>query len=65
MVNVVGCPRIICKLAFYIGQVLIEKYGVKTLFLLINILEIEIKVFYEGLSPSDQANPFAYSCSFT
>ena len=49
--------------AFHIGQVLIKKYGLKTLFLLFNIWEIEKKI--EVLSPSDQANPFAYSCSFT
>ena len=57
-------PRIIHKSRFLIGQVTIEKYGLKTLFLLFNIEKIE-KSFTEVLSPRDQTNPFAYSCSFT
>ena len=51
-------PRLIHKSSFLIGQVPIEKYGLKTLFL------ENRKRFTEVLSPRDQTNPFAYSCSF-
>ena len=34
-------PRLIHKSSFLIGQVSIEKYGLKTLFLLFNIQKIE------------------------
>ena len=57
-------PRLIHKSRFLIGQVPIEKYGLKTLFLLFNIYKIE-KVLLKCFPPRDQTNPFAYSCSFT
>ena len=56
--------RIIPKSVFLIGQVPSKKYGLKTLFLLFNILEIE-KSFTKVLFPLDQTIPFAYNCSFT
>ena len=56
--------RLIHKSSFLIGQVLIEKYWLKTLFFFA-IQHIENrKRFTEVLSPRDQTNPFAYSCSF-
>ena len=62
-------PRLIHKSRFLIGQVLIEKYGLKTLFLPFNTLEIQ-KVLLKCFPPPpppprDQPNPFAYSCGFT
>ena len=60
-------PRFIHKSSFLIRQVPIEKYGLKTLFLLFIIYEIEnvlLKCFPTP-PPRDQTNPFAYSCSFT
>ena len=57
-------PRLIHKSCFLIGQVPIEKYGLKTQFLLFNIKKIE-KVLLKCFPPRDQTNPFAYSCSFT
>ena len=58
-------PRLIHKSSFLIGQVPIEKYGLKTLFLLFNIESR--KRFTEVIPPPprDQPYPFAYSCSFT
>ena len=50
--------------AVLIGQVPIEKYGLKTLFFAIQQIENR-KRFTEVLPPRDQTNPFAYSCSFT
>ena len=46
-----------------VGQVLIKKYRLKTLFLLFMIGNK--KQAFEVLSPIDQANPFVHSCSFT
>ena len=60
-------PRLIHKSSFLIGQVPIEKYRLKTLFLLLNIWKIE-KVLLKCFPPPpprDQTNPFAYTCSFT
>ena len=57
-------PRLIHKSSFLIGQVPIEKYGLKTLLFAIQHIENR-KRFTEVLSPRDQTNPFAYSCSFT
>ena len=57
-------PRLIHKSRFLIGQIPIEKYGLKTLLLLFNIEKIE-KVLLKCFPPRDQTNPFAYSCSFT
>ena len=56
--------RIIRKSVFLIGQVPIQKYGLKTLFSLFNIKKIE-KVLLKCFPPRDQTNPFAYCCSFT
>ena len=53
-------PRLIHKGVFLIGQVLIKKYGLKTLFLLFKTYKLE-KVLPP---PRDQTNPFAYSCVF-
>ena len=57
-------PRLIHKSRFLIGQVPIEKYGLKTPVLLFNVEKIE-KVLLRCFPPRDQTNPFAYSCSFT
>ena len=60
--------RIIRKSVFLIGQVPIQKYGLETLFSLFNIKKIEkvlLKCFPHTPPPRDQANPFAYCCSFT
>ena len=48
-----------------VGQVLIKKYELKTLFLLVNLQETE-NGFYSTPPPlpADQANPFAFNCSF-
>ena len=58
-------PRLIHKSRFLIGQVSIEKYGLKTPFLLFNIYKIEKVLLRCFPPPPDQTNPFAYSCSFT
>ena len=58
-------PRLIHKSSFLIGQVPIEKYGLKTLFLLFNIQKIENVLLKCSPPPRDQTNPLAYSCSFT
>ena len=57
-------PQLIHKSSFLIGQVPIEKYGLKTLFLLFNIKKIE-NVLLKCFPHRDQTNPFAYSCSLT
>ena len=57
-------PRLIHESSFLIGQVPIEKYGLKTLFFGIQPIENR-KLFTEVLSPCDQTNHFAYSFSFT
>ena len=59
-------PRLIHKSGFLIGQVLIEKYELKTLFLLFNTQKIEF-FFTEVLPPPprEQTNPFANSCGLT
>ena len=61
-------PRLVHKSRFLIGQVPIEKYWLKTQFLLFNIENR--KSFTEvppppPPPPRDQTNPFAYSSSFT
>ena len=56
-------PWLIHKSRFLIEQVPIEKYGLKTVFAIQHIENR--KSFTEVLSPHDQTNPFAYSCSFT
>ena len=58
-------PRLIHKSSFLIGQVPIEKYGLKTMFLLFNIYKKENVLLKCFPPPPDQTNPFAYSCSFT
>ena len=55
-------PRIIHKSRFLIGQVTIEKIWVENSVFAIQHIENR-KSFTEVLSPHDQTNPFAYSCS--
>ena len=58
--------RLLYESSFLIGQVPIEKYELKTLFLLFNIKKIEnVLLKYFPPPPRDQTNPFVYSCSFT
>ena len=57
-------PQINPLSVFHIRQVLIDNSGLKTLFPLYNVQEIE-KVFFRYVPPLHQANPFAYSYSST
>ena len=61
MEKVVSSPLKISQKLFHIGQVMIKKYGLKTL-----VSAITSKKILRCLAlPIDQANLFAYSCIFT